>query len=467
MELIELHILQSFPPTCLNRDRFGAPKSAMFGGFERARVSSQAWKRPTRELAHEMMPNIFGASRSKILGPAIEKATRELGANDRVSVAVTEIVLTAMKKDTNHAGWVETLFFFSPESLKNVIRPLIKTGLAIEGVSTSDEKKVLLFDMMGTDESKWELVEKFNLFAPKMLEDVLNDFDKGDSLSCVVVKRNSEDKKEKEDAEKKYMDLMANLTKQLEKVSKSEGFKASTKKSDCKPTKSSILERFGENVTDAADIALFGRMVADDPSQTVEGAAMFSHAMSTHAVRSELDFFSAVDDEKKRSGGADDAGAGHLGDVEYNSACYYRYIGINLDLLDSEQKKNNCKLFDSAQKKVILETFLKAAILAIPQARKNSMAGPTYPSYILAMKRSGQPLSLANAFERPVQAKKGSGYIEPSVTALEKEWSTMEDCFSVKTDVLCKMDPKNIGTNEKIVSASLDKLVEKLVADIG
>lgn len=467
MNLIELHILQSFPPTCLNRDRFGAPKSAMFGGFERARVSSQAWKRPTRELAHEMMPNIFGACRSKILGPAIEKAAKDLGADDRVSAAVTEIVLTAMKKDTNHAGWVQTLFFFSPESLKKVIYPLIKTGLAVEGVSTSEEKKALLFDMMGTDESKWELVERLNLFAPKMLDDVLKDFDKDDPLSSVIAKRNSEDKKEKEKAEKIYNDLIAKLTKQLEKVAKSEVFKASMKKSECKPTKSSILERFGENVTDAADIALFGRMVADDPSQTVEGAAMFSHALSTHAVRSELDFFSAVDDEKKRSDDSDDAGAGHMGDVEYNSACYYRYIGINLDLLDPNQKKNNCNLFDSAQKKVILETFIKAAILAIPQARKNSMAGPTFPSYVLAMKRSGQPLSLANAFESPVQAKKGSGYIEPSVAALEKEWSTMEDCFSVKTDVLCKMDPKNVGTNEKIVGVSLDKLVEKLIVDIG
>ena len=164
MNLIELHILQSFPPTCLNRDRFGAPKSAMFGGFERARVSSQAWKRPTRELAHEMMPKIFGASRSKILGPAIEKAAKGLGAGERLVVAVREIVLTAMKKDANHSGWVKTLFFFSPESLKKVIQPLVDVGRAVEGLSISDEKKGLLFDMMGTDESNWGILESLNLF---------------------------------------------------------------------------------------------------------------------------------------------------------------------------------------------------------------------------------------------------------------------------------------------------------------
>lgn len=460
MNIIELHILQSFPPTCLNRDRFGAPKSAMFGGVERARVSSQCWKRPTRELTHEMMPNIFGASRSKILGPAIDKAAKELGANEILSSRVKEIVLSALGKDGNHDGWVNTLFFFSPESLKNVIRPLIKTGLAVEDVSISNEMKTLLFDVMGTDESKWGLVEKLNLFVPEMLQEVLTAFDKDALLSSIVVKRNSEDKKEKEDAEKKYKGLMSDLSKQLEKVTKSEAFKTSTKKSDCKPTKSSIIERFGENVTDAADIALFGRMVADDPSQTVEGAAMFSHALSTHAVRSELDFFSAVDDEKKFSDDSDDAGAGHMGDVEYNSACYYRYIGINLDLLDPAKNKNNCNLFDPDQRRVILETFIKAAVLAIPQARKNSMAGPMLPSYILAVKRSGQPLSLANAFEKPIEAKRGSGYVEPSIAALKKEWADLKVAFGIGGGVECEIEKGKEGTE------SLAGVLEKLLADI-
>jgi CRISPR system Cascade subunit CasC len=40
MKLIELHILQSFPVSCLNRDDVGAPKQAIFGGATRARISS-------------------------------------------------------------------------------------------------------------------------------------------------------------------------------------------------------------------------------------------------------------------------------------------------------------------------------------------------------------------------------------------------------------------------------------------
>jgi CRISPR system Cascade subunit CasC len=42
---VEYHILQAFPVSCLNRDDVGAPKTAMVGGTQRARVSSQCWKR--------------------------------------------------------------------------------------------------------------------------------------------------------------------------------------------------------------------------------------------------------------------------------------------------------------------------------------------------------------------------------------------------------------------------------------
>ena len=366
-------IKQYFPVTCLNRDDLGAPKSARFGGVERARVSSQCWKRAVREFAHEAKPELFGASRSKILGPAIDKAAKEFGADDRLAAAVKEIVLEAMNKDEKRADMVKTLFFFSPESLKNVVRPLVTegdkklSGEIVEALLSGDEKKI---------------------------------------------------KKAQKDAEKISKDL---------------------------------LKAFGEKVSDAADIALFGRMVADDASQTVEGAALFSHALSTHAVRSELDFFSAVDDEKKN---ADDAGAGQIGQIEYSSACYYRYIGVNLDLL----AKSN--LFDQAQKKSVLENFCRAAILANPSARKNSMFGQGLPSYVLAVKRSGQPISLANAFEKPIEAKRGSGFIEPSIAALKKEWADLKAAFGIGGGIECEIEKGKEGTE------SLAGVLEKLLADI-
>ena len=49
MKHLELHIIQSVPVACLNRDDLNSPKTAVFGGVQRARVSSQSWKRAIRE----------------------------------------------------------------------------------------------------------------------------------------------------------------------------------------------------------------------------------------------------------------------------------------------------------------------------------------------------------------------------------------------------------------------------------
>ena len=67
MKLIELHILQSFPVSCLNRDDVGAPKTAIFGGVNRARISSQCLKRAIREQAQELSPELFAGNRSRLI----------------------------------------------------------------------------------------------------------------------------------------------------------------------------------------------------------------------------------------------------------------------------------------------------------------------------------------------------------------------------------------------------------------
>ena len=45
---VDFHVLQTVPPSCVNRDDTGSPKTAIYGGVTRARVSSQAWKRAMR-----------------------------------------------------------------------------------------------------------------------------------------------------------------------------------------------------------------------------------------------------------------------------------------------------------------------------------------------------------------------------------------------------------------------------------
>ena len=359
MKLIELHILQSFPVTCLNRDDLGAPKSARFGGVERARVSSQCWKRAVRELFHESEKGFSETVRTKYL---LSLFTRIIKSEDALKTeeeaeSIAKKILSVANGDKKLFGKlnknvVDTLFYISEQTATSIVRHVL------------------------------EKLKEDSKYTPKFKE-------------------------------------MSDLLK--------------------------------EQVSDAADIALFGRMVAADATNTVEGAALFSHALSTHAVRSELDFFSAVDDEKKNT---DDAGAGQIGQIEYSSACYYRYIGVNLDLL----KKSN--LFDQTQIKAVLENFIRAAILANPSARKNSMFGQGLPSYVLAVKRSGQPLSLANAFEKPVEAKRGSGFIEPSIAALKKEWADLKAAFGIGGGVECEIEKGKEGTE------SLAGVLEKLLADI-
>lgn len=358
MDLIELHILQSFPVTCLNRDDLGSPKSAIFGGVERARVSSQCWKRAIRLLAHEKMPSVFSGIRTKLIGSMISNIM--FGEDTNKISFVSEMICDLLGKSKD--GEMSTLLYLSPESLKNVVKAFLDKGVSDEDVKT-------YFD---DDSKKKAIIKKYE------------------------------------------------------------------------PNMKNSVESFSKEVTDAADIALFGRMVANDPSQNVEGAAMFTHAISTHSVSSELDFFSAVDDEKK----LDDSGAGHISSVEFNSACYYRYVGLNLDLLRSS------KFFNNDEIKTVVSTFLQSVVEANPSARKNSMFGQTLPSYILGIRRKGQPIALANAFEKPIAST--NGFVYESSLKLNKEWERIKHTFSISV------------TNESVLDIHDDntKTMDMLISDL-
>ena len=180
----------------------------------------------------------------------------------------------------------------------------------------------------------------------------------------------------------------------------------------------------------------------------LEGAGMFAHALSTHEAANEIDFFSAVDDTKP----TDDAGAGHIGVLEANSACYYRYIGLNVDLLFDDEHLGKV---DDADKKAALAVFLRAVLEAVPKARKNSMFGSSLPEYALGIARQGQPLSLVNAFETPVTAGKDGGYLEKSVAKLEAHREKLETTYGLKEQILCDVKL----SEDKPLDAWIDELV--------
>lgn len=158
----------------------------------------------------------------------------------------------------------------------------------------------------------------------------------------------------------------------------------------------------------AVDVALFGRMLADLPAVNQDAACQVAHAISTHRVEREFDYFTAVDDK----GDADETGAGMIGQVEFNSATLYRYAVLDLrKLLGNLQGDRELAL--SA-----VEAFTRALALAIPSGKQNSFAAHNPPEFAGVCLRHAVPLSLANAFEKPVAPRADQTLTEQSVERL-------------------------------------------------
>lgn len=154
--------------------------------------------------------------------------------------------------------------------------------------------------------------------------------------------------------------------------------------------------------TDALDIALFGRMVAKAGEMNVEAAASFAHAISTHRVSNEVEFFTALDDL------ADEPGSAHMGSLEFNSATYYRYVSLDLG-----QLAQSLGTEDLGQ---AVEAFTKALFVAVPHARQTTQSGASPWEFARVLVRKGQRLQVP--FEQPVKAR-GDGFLSPSIEALK------------------------------------------------
>lgn len=166
----------------------------------------------------------------------------------------------------------------------------------------------------------------------------------------------------------------------------------------------------------AADIALFGRMLASSPMFNTEAAAQVAHAISVHAVVVEDDYFTAVDDLNR---GEDDAGAGHLGETEFAAGLFYLYICIDKELLIKNLSGNK----ELAEKTVA--ALVESAATVAPTGKQNSFGSRARASYILCEAGSQQPRSLSVAFLKPVQKGDMFG------TAIKRLRTTMENMDKV------------------------------------
>jgi CRISPR system Cascade subunit CasC len=164
------------------------------------------------------------------------------------------------------------------------------------------------------------------------------------------------------------------------------------------------------------DVALFGRMIADTPDLNIDAACQVAHALSTHAVDIEFDYFTAVDDLSQ------EPGAGMIGTVEFNAATLYRYAAVDVD-----QLRHN--LGDDAHVGRALNAFLTAFVTSMPGGHQNSFAHRTLPDFCLFAVRSDQPVNLAIAFEEAVRSTPETGVAAESVHRLADTFTATVDLY--------------------------------------
>jgi CRISPR system Cascade subunit CasC len=168
----------------------------------------------------------------------------------------------------------------------------------------------------------------------------------------------------------------------------------------------------------AVDLALFGRMIAEDPEKNVDAACQVAHAISTHRVAPEFDYYTAVDD----LGRDDETGAGMIGTQEFNSACFYRYANVSVPQLEANLQGDR-ELAISG-----LRAFLQSFILAIPKAKQNGTAAQSLPCFVMVVVRGKGLASMANAFARPVDGRDG-GLTLNSVNALARHYAKLTQMY--------------------------------------
>lgn len=193
---------------------------------------------------------------------------------------------------------------------------------------------------------------------------------------------------------------------------------------------------------DGLDIALFGRMVANAADMNVEAAASFAHAISTHRVDPEIDFFTAVDDCSQD----DQSGSAHMGSLEFNSATYYRYISLDLGQLAKTLKTDDIT--------TPVDAFVKALFLAVPEARQATMSAANPWNYAIVTLRKGQRMQLP--FNTPVRTTpQKPDMVANSIEALKNNFDAAARMYGSLFGLKSK-------TEISLESGSVDELSENL-----
>lgn len=305
---IELHALQNIAPSNLNRDDNGAPKTAVYGGATRHRVSSQSWKKAIREHFNENYAQGNRGFRTKNVGQLI--------ANQ---------VADNLRDEDLHD---------EEKTLQHVVDAMKK--LKIIGSSKATTEDITADALMLISQAQVEAI------AEVIAEAIRNEIPADD---------------------KEYVKAL----------------KASLK---------------GRN---SLDLALFGRMVASNTDLNVEASCQFAHAISTHEVSTEFDFFTAVDDFSQ----VEHDGSAMMGDIGFTSSTLYRFASTNVtDLLENFHEDVDV-VVDA------IANFIVSFTKSMPSGMQNTFATHTLPEVMIVSIHSEQPYSYVGAFETPIRSDEG------------------------------------------------------------
>lgn len=361
--LIEIHILQNFAPSNLNRDDTGAPKDALFGGTRRARVSSQCNKRAVRGYFRQKLEEGFFSEE--------ELAVR----TKRVYQAIVESLADKREEETE-------------------IMAKAKTALSYVKLKEAKKDKTQYLLFLGRNEIAG-LAETINdCWDQIMIE--------SGELGEVDKKKNKKEKAKS--APKEVKDRIDSIF------------------SGCK----------------SVDVALFGRMLADMPEKNQNAACQVAHAISTHVVEREFDYFTAVDDLKPE----ETAGSDMIGTIEFNSACFYRYAVVDWAKL-VENLQGDAELAAKG-----LRAFLEGFAIAEPTGMQNSFAAHNPPELIsIAVRHNTAPRNLANAFEAALRVKKHESLTKESTVCLSKKAAALDKLYGTPVNARYAVTEDLFGEN--------------------
>lgn len=363
--LFEIHILQNHAPSNLNRDDTGSPKECVFGGYTRARISSQCLKRTLRRS--DVFQQALGAD-------GLATRTRQL-----------------------------------PEEVRK----------AFAGDAALADEAAKKASGFGTKEGKEQEPKGGKYLTAQSM--FLTDAD----IAAVVETLRTA-------ADGKPLAQFAKIpAKDLQAQAQSRGFRPVT-----------------------VDVALFGRMTTSEAFRDVEAACQVAHALSTHKVDHEFDYFTAVDDLQgaNETEQEEDSGADMIGDVEFNSACYYKYFSVDAEgLVDNLTGRRTFRQdqSDRPQAQAVagraLAALLRAAVTITPTGKQNSFAAHQLPSLILVEARPyPTPVSYANAFVEPVRTPKdGSDLTRASLGKLATHVEALTSGFNLEASARLLLVPED------------------------